>query len=125
MVEDDLTEIGVTKSNFNDEDKASLTTMHKLATDYKRFLKKGYNKKDAIYRAITVYNSSLGHVSNGKKISDWAKDYDVDYTNKVLNYGSIFDVTDDKKSYKTATDELLTQPNVFKWRKDLEKQKKI
>lgn len=122
---DDLTEIGVTKGNFNDEDKASLTTMYKLANDYKTFLKKGYNKKDAIYRAITVYNSSLGHVSNGKKIGDWAKTYDVDYTNKVLNYGSIFDVTDNKKLYKTVTDELLTHPNVFKWRRALEKQKKI
>jgi hypothetical protein len=122
---DDLTELGITQDNFDDEDKAPLTTMYKLATDYKKFLKKGYNKKDAMYRAVTVYNVSLGHVSQGKKIEDWAKDYDVDYTNKVLNYASMFDVKDNKKSYKTATDELLLHPNVYKWREKLKKEKKL
>lgn len=122
---DDLTELGINQDNFDDEDKAPLTTMYKLATDYKKFLNKGYNKKDAMYRAITVYNVSLGHVSQGKKIEDWAKNYDVDYTNKVLNYSSMFNVNDGKKSYKTATDELLLQPNVYKWREKLKKEKKL
>lgn len=122
---DDLTELGINQDNFDDEDKAPLTTMYKLATDYKKFLNKGYNKKDAMYRAITVYNVSLNKVSQGKKIEDWAKSYDVDYTNKVLNYSSMFNVNDGKKSYKTATDELLLQPNVYKWREKLKKEKKL
>ncbi len=122
---DDLTELGITQDNFDDEDKAPLTTMYKLATDYKKFLKKGYNKKDAMYRAVTVYNVSLGHVSQGKKIEDWAKNYDVDYTNKVLNYSTFFNIGDNKKQYKTTTDELLLHPNVYKWRKKLEKEKKL
>jgi hypothetical protein len=122
---DDLTELGITQDNFDDEDKAPLTTMYKLATDYKNFLKKGYNKKDAMYRAVTVYNVSLNHVSQGKKMEDWAKNYDVDYTNKVLNYSSMFDVKDGKKSYKTATDELLLHPNVYKWREKLKKENKL
>ena len=122
---DDLTELGITQDNFDDEDKAALTTMYKLATDYKKFLKKGYNKKDAMYRAVTVYNVSLGHVSQGKKIEDWAKSYDVDYTNKVLNYSTFFNIGDNKKQYKTTTDELLLHPNVYKWRKELKKEKKL
>jgi hypothetical protein len=123
--DDDLTEIGVTRYNFNDEDKASLTTMYKLSRDYKKFLNKGFNKKDALYRAITNYNSSMGRVVQGKKVEDWAKDYDVDYANKVLNFSDFFDVTDGKKSYKTTSDNLLLNENVAKWRAELQKANKL
>lgn len=123
--DDDLTEIGVNRDNFNDEDKASLTTMYKLSRDYKKFLNKGFNKKDALYRAITNYNSSMGRVVQGKKVEDWAKDYDVDYANKVLNFSNMFDVTDGKKSYKTSSDNLLLNKNVAKWRANLQKEKKV
>jgi hypothetical protein len=122
---DDLTEIGVTRENFNDEDKASLTTMYKLSRDYKKFLNKGFSKKDALYRAITNYNSSMGRVVAGKKVEDWAKDYDVDYANKVLNFSNFFDVTDGKKSYKTTSDNLLLNKNVAKWKNTLKKEGKI
>jgi hypothetical protein len=123
--DDDLTEIGVTRDNFNDEDKASLTTMYKLSRDYKKFLNKGFNKKDALYRAVTNYNSSMGRVVQGKKVEDWAKEYDVDYTNKVLNFSNFFDVTDGKKSYKTTSDNLLLNKNVAKWRAQLQKDNKL
>lgn len=122
---DDLTEIGVTKDNFNDEDKVSLVTMYKLSRDYKKFLNKGFSKKDALYRAITNYNSSMGRVVQGKKVEDWAKDYDVDYANKVLNLSDFFDVTDGKKSYKTTSDNLLLNENVAKWRATLEQKGKL
>jgi hypothetical protein len=122
---DDLTEIGVTRDNFNDEDKASLTTMYKLSRDYKKFLNKGFSKKDALYRAITNYNSSMGRVVSGKKVENWAKDYDVDYANKVLNFSNLFDVTDGKKSYKTTSDNLLLNKNVAKWRAQLQKDNKL
>lgn len=122
---DDLTEIGITKDNFNDEDKASLTTMYKLSRDYKKFLNKGFSKKDALYRAITNYNSSMGRVVQGKKVEDWAKNYDVDYANKVLNFSDFFDVTDGKKSYKTTSDNLLLNKNVAKWRAELQKANKL
>jgi hypothetical protein len=122
---DDLTEIGVTRDNFNDEDKASLTTMYKLSRDYKKFLNKGFSKKDSLYRAITNYNSSMGRVVAGKKVEDWAKDYDVDYANKVLNFSNFFDVTDGKKSYKTTSDNLLLNKNVAKWKNTLQKEGKI
>lgn len=122
---DDLTEIGVNKDNFNDEDKASLVTMYKLSRDYKKFLNKGFNKKDALYRAVTNYNSSMGRVVSGKKVEDWAKDYDVDYANKVLNFSDMFDITDGKKSYKTTSDNLLLNKNVAKWRAALQKENKL
>jgi muramidase (phage lysozyme) len=122
---DDLTEIGITKDNFNDEDKVSLTTMYKVSRDYKKFLNKGFSKKDALYRAVTNYNSSMGRVVNGKKVEDWAKTYDVDYTNKVLNFSNIFDVSDGKKSYKTTSDNLLLNKNVAKWKSELKKAKKL
>lgn len=123
--EDDLTELGINESNFSDEDKASLTTMYKLSRDYKKFLNKGFSKKDSLYRAITNYNSSMGRVVQGKKVEDWAKDYDVDYANKVLNFSNFFDVTDGKKSYKTTSDNLLLNKNVAKWRTALQKAKKL
>jgi hypothetical protein len=123
--EDDLTELGINKDNFSDEDKASLTTMYKLSRDYKKFLNKGFSKKDSLYRAITNYNSSMGRVTGGKKVEDWAKDYDVDYANKVLNYSDMFDVSDGKKSYKTTSDNLLLNKNVAKWRAALQKQNKL
>lgn len=122
---DDVTELGITKDNFSDENNASLTTMYKLSKDYKKFLDKGFSKKDAMYRAITTYNSTMGRVVNGKKVEDWAKDYDVDYTNKVLNYANMFDVSDKKKSYKTTSDNLLLQKNVAKWKASLKNQNKI
>ena len=122
---DDLTEIGITKDNFNDEDKVSLTTMYKVSRDYKKFLNKGFSKKDALYRAVTNYNSSMGRVVDGKKVEDWAKTYDVDYTNKVLNFSNIFDVSDGKKSYKTTSDNLLLNKNVAKWKAELKKAKKL
>ena len=99
--------------------------MYKLSKDYKKFLDKGFSKKDAMYRAITTYNSTMGRVVNGKKIEDWAKDYDVDYTNKVLNYANMFDVSDKKKSYKTTSDNLLLQKNVAKWKASLKSQNKL
>jgi hypothetical protein len=122
---DDLTEIGVTRDNFNDEDKVSLTTMYKLSRDYKKFLNKGFSKKDSLYRAVVNYNSSMGRVTGGKKVEDWAKDYDVDYANKVLNFSNFFDVTDGKKSYKTTSDNLLLNKNVAKWRTELQKDNKL
>jgi muramidase (phage lysozyme) len=122
---DDLTEIGVTRDNFNDEDKVSLTTMYKLSRDYKKFLNKGFSKKDSLYRAVVNYNSSMGRVTGGKKVEDWAKDYDVDYANKVLNFSNFFDVTDGKKSYKTTSDNLLLNKNVAKWRAELQKDNKL
>lgn len=122
---DDLTELGINKDNFDDEDKASLTTMYKLSREYKDFLRQGDSKKDALYKAITVYNSSLGHKTGNKTVGQWAGNYDVDYTNKVLNFANIFDVADKKKSYKTTSDELLLNPNVAKWNSKLKKQNKV
>lgn len=122
---DDLTELGITEDNFNDEDKASLTTMYKLSRDYKKFLNKGFSKKDAMYRAVVNYNSSMGRISKGKKVEDWAKTYDVDYANKVFNLASLFDIADKKKSYKTTSDTLLLNENVAKWRDALKKENKL
>lgn len=36
----------------------------------------------------------------------------------------MFDIVDNKKSYRTTSDELLTQPNVAKWDTKLKKQNK-
>jgi hypothetical protein len=67
----------------------------------------------------------MGRVTGGKKVEDWAKDYDVDYANKVLNFSNFFDVTDGKKSYKTTSDNLLLNKNVAKWRTELQKDNKL
>lgn len=74
-----------------------------------------------MYRAIQVYNSGFGGLntktggSDGKTREEWAKDYDLDYPNKVISFASMFNVKDKEgNSYKTFLDELIEKPNVRK-----------
>jgi hypothetical protein len=113
----DLTEFGINKDNFDEDENAPIASMYKLATDYKKYLKKGYSKKDSIYRAAAVYNASLQGESNGKSREEWAEDYDVDYANKVINYASTVGVKGEDKTYKTVIDDLVLEENVRKWSK--------
>lgn len=111
----DLSEFGITKENFSDEENAPITSLYKVATDYRKYRKKGYSQKDAIYRAAVVYNASLEGESGGKKREEWAKDYDVDYANKAINFAASLSVQEGDKKYKTLIDELAVEDNVYKW----------
>lgn len=113
----DLTEFGINSRNFDKDKNVPIASMYKLATDYKRFLKKGYSKKDALYRAAVVYNASLSGESGGKTREEWAQDYDVDYANKAITLASTLGVQGETKGYKTMIDELLLEDNVYKWNK--------
>lgn len=113
----DLNAFGINKKNFDDDKNAAITSFYKLSTDYKRFREKGFSKKDAAYRAATVYNASLQGESGGKKREDWAKDYDVDYANKVITLAGTLGVQGaEGKQYKTVIDDLLVEDNVIKWK---------
>lgn len=114
----DLTEFGINKGNFTDDKNVPIASMYKLATDYKKMLKKGYSKKDALYRAAVLYNSSLQGESEGKTREEWAENYDVDYANKAINFASALGVQGEGKAYKTLIDELLVEDNVYKWNKE-------
>ena len=112
----DLSLFGVTEGNITDPEKATIVTMQKLAEDYKYFINKGLDKQEAIYRAIQKYNGSLKTVSKGKTREEWAKDYDLDYPNKIINFASDFDVVNQNgEKAKTLIDELSTKENVLKW----------
>lgn len=121
----DLTEFGINEENFSKNENISVVMLNKIATDYKSFKDKGYSKEDAIYRAITIYNGSLGGMSGGKTREEWAKEYDVDYTNKVLNFATIIDSKSDEENYSTFLDNLMTNENVLKWNLKLRKRNKI
>jgi hypothetical protein len=112
----------------------------KLTRDYKRLLKKGESKEDALYKAIQTYNSgNLKKVTGervmsipgskeegdmlpkeaivGKTRADFAKEYDLDYVNKVINFGSKVNLNSSGAGLKTTFDELTTKKNVIKWEK--------
>jgi len=113
----DLSEFGINKGNFDEDKNAPITSMYKLATDYKRYLSKGFSKKDSLYRAAAVYNASLQGKSNGKSREEWAQSYDVDYANKAIQFASSLGVRGEEKSYRTMIDDLLLEDNVRKWDK--------
>lgn len=116
----ELSVFGINEDTIENPDKAVIATMQKLTNDYKYFKRKGYSKPDAIYRAIQKYNGSLNTVSGGKTREEWAKDYDLNYVNKVLNYANDFDIYVDKgKKAKTLIDELSTKEHVVKWAKEI------
>lgn len=115
----ELSLFGVTKDNIKNPDKAMLATMQKLTNDYKYYQNKGYGKQESIYRAIQKYNSgSLNKEVAGKTREEWAKDYDLDYVNKVINFAQDFNIQTGKgASAKTFIDDLSVKDNVVKWAK--------
>lgn len=120
-----ISELGLSEpSDLSDTGNAFKATAYKLSQDYKAFIKKGFSKKDAVYRAVQKYNGKLSTVSAGKSREDWAKEYDLDYVNSVVTYGTMFDVKDEKgNSYKTILDEIAGEKNVQKIAKDLQNYK--
>ena len=71
-------------------------TMAKLAGDYQKERTKGFDNTNALYRAIQLYNGSLTKVTGkdengegGKTRAEWAQEYDLDYVNKVINFGTM------------------------------------
>ena len=100
----DLTELGITESNFNDNDKTALVIIDILASNYKKLKGKEGTEK-ALYKSIEKYNK--GH---NTKYSD---SYDSDYANKVVLYSDIFDVNDDKNNtYATPIDKIILEKNI-------------
>jgi hypothetical protein len=112
----ELSLFGINKGNINKPENAMVAAMMKLTNEYKNLRKRGFSNKDALYRAIQRYNGSLSTKSAGKTREEWAKDYDLDYPNKVINFASDFDVTTEEGTLaKTIIDELAIEDNVVKW----------
>jgi hypothetical protein len=103
----DLTEFGINKENFKEDDKTPIVVVDRLATYYKQLKKQGLSDKDAMYKAVEKYNRG-----RNTKYSDVK---DSDYVNKVLNFSEFFDVKDTEgKVYNTKADALLLEKNVAK-----------
>lgn len=112
----EISAFGVNKDNINQPDKAMTATMVKLVSDFKYFKKKGETDEDALYKAIQKYNGSLNTKSKGKTRHEWAEDYDLDYSNKVLNFAIDLNVKDSEGNLlKTYIDDLASKKNVVKW----------
>ena len=103
----DLTEFGINKSNFTDDDKVGVVVMDRLANYYKQLVKKGDSKEDAMYKAIEKYNRGRN--------TKYSKTKESDYVNKILKYTNIFSVKDkENKEYNTIIDKLNLEDNVIK-----------
>jgi len=112
----ELSLFGVNSRNIENPANATIVTMQKLAKDYKYFKRKGFDSKESIYRAIQKYNSWGSRSVAGKTREDWAKDHDLDYSNKVINFASDFQVlTGDGKLANTLLDDISKEDNVVKW----------
>lgn len=101
------------KKTLNIEDETSMEgsfvfAIARLSKDYARYLKKGVPKDKALYKAITAYNAP------GKADSEFAENYDVDYTNKVINYGANNEVREKDKKVGTILDSLAGNKEVVK-----------
>lgn len=102
----DLTELGINENNFKENKNTVLVVFDRLANSFKN-LKKNNNTEKALYKAVEKYNR--GH--NTK----YADKYDSDYSNKVVLFSDMFNVTDgDNNIYKTPIDNIILNKNVMK-----------
>ena len=135
----------VNRGNIKEPRNAMKATMLKVTRDYKRMMKKGHSKKESMYRAIQIYNSGnlgkdvgtkivdipgskAGGILNktrteGKSREEFAKEYDLDYVNKVINFGKDLLVTGEQGEFSTIFDQFLIEKNVIKWEDRIEKKK--
>lgn len=105
----DLGYLGVNEDNFAKDENMPLVMLNKLAEEYKLQRKK-YGVEKALYKTVEKYNRG-----KNTKFSD---SYDSDYVNKVLNFTTIFDITDKEKSkYNTTLDKIMLNDNVLKFKK--------
>ena len=58
------------------------------------------------------YNLDRPYGFENKNSREYAKDRDIDYVNKILNFANSFEVTDGEKKYKTLGKQLNRDPRV-------------
>lgn len=120
--ETDITEFGITEDNFTEDKNTPLVIMSIVAPYYKKFIKAGETKENALYKSIEKYNRG----SN----TDYSKDLDVDYVNKVINYGRNFEVQGgDKRRFNTilnslSSDERMIANNEDRKRREIKNKNK-
>jgi hypothetical protein len=104
--EADITEFGITKDNFTEDKNTPLVIMSIIAPHYRRFIKSGESKSNALYKAVEKYNR--GHNT------DYSDNLDVDYVNKVIGYGDNFVVQGSNgDSYNTTLNTLNSDKRVI------------
>jgi hypothetical protein len=104
--EADITEFGITKDNFTEDKNTPLVIMSIIAPHYRRFIKSGESKSNALYKAVEKYNR--GHNT------DYSDNLDVDYVNKVIGYGDNFVVQGSNgASYNTTLNTLNSDKRVI------------
>lgn len=91
--------------------KAAVEVMAILSKNYHNFKNKGFNDKDALYRAIAAHNSP-------KKAKDtnedsFANKKEIDYVNKVLFEMGDSGVYNSRDTLRTTFDELKIDPNII------------
>ena len=89
-----------------------LATFSILEKNYNDFLRSGYNKNEALYRAIAKHNSP----SKAKDTSEnsGAKNLDLDYANKVIDLSRSFIIKNKNNNVQTILDNLSLDPNLIK-----------
>jgi hypothetical protein len=106
------TVFGIDKSNIglniDDGSNTGKATVLILADKYNMFKEK-YSEEEALYLAIQSFNRSVNTKVKGsdKNSVDFAKDFDLDYVNKVLHYSKNYDVfTEEGERIRTLIDEF-------------------
>lgn len=91
-------------------------TLAILNKNYSKFLGEGKSKEEALYRAIAQHNSpskakSVGQYAPGTG-KDYAANYDIDFTNKVIQHSLKFPVTKGGKQLGSLMEKLATNDMV-------------
>lgn len=124
FTDDDLRRMqSLTNVNNPEDNYGSLVaTMSILTKNYKKFIKKGYNEEDALYRAITNHNSPSKAESKGKYTNpenDVVSQYNSGYTNKILFYANKFNIGTKNQKYSSNLERLATKKEVIENTKNL------
>lgn len=112
---------GISKKSLStaldDGSNSIIATMFALGRRYNDLKRdKSIDDNERMYLAIQRYNRynlDRPYGSQGKTSREYAKDRDIDYVNKVLNFAENFQVTDGQNKYKTLAKELNKDPRVI------------
>lgn len=105
-----LINLSKVNGNVNDEYQDYIFTLDLLNRNYNEFLKKGFSKEDAIYRAIQKHNSNTKANETDEGTTG---NYNRDYSNKVLYFTKDFQFVNKNKKVRTILDKLRANEDVI------------
>jgi hypothetical protein len=110
---------GINKDNISilkDDGTNSARASYLILANYFNQLKKDNDPAKALYLAVQKYNRfNLNTEVAGKTSKEWAEEFSLDYSNKVLDYSTLYSVVDKEGNYiSTFWDRLNANPDIVK-----------